>query len=216
MIELGIPGDRISVIPTGVDLNKFYPVSKERARSKLGLPKNEKIILSVGYLTENKGFDLLIKALKMLSGEFHKEALQLVIAGEGLARNDLEKLISSLGLGDVVRLVGGIPHQGLYLWYSAADLFCLVSKEEGWPNVLLEAMACGTPVVATPVGGIPEIISSNRIGLLTRRNEKDIAKAISIGLKKRWDHDEIIQFARNHTWHEVVQSVHAVFESVIG
>jgi glycosyltransferase involved in cell wall biosynthesis len=215
MIKLEISGEKISVIPTGVDLSKFYPFPKEDARSKLSLPLNKKIILSVGHLTPNKGFDLLIKAFKILSDKSREDDQRLVVVGEGSNRKDLEKLLSSFQLGEHVNLVGAIPHQDLFLWYNAADLFCLASEKEGWPNVLLESLACGIPVVATDVGGIPEIIRSDRVGLLTERNERDIAKNISIALKKEWDHDEIMQYAREHTWDKVAQSVYEVFQTVL-
>lgn len=215
ILRLGISEKKLTVIPNGVDIDKFCPAPKEQARSKLTLPLNKKIILSVGHLTSNKGFDLLIKALKILSGESREENLRLVIVGEGSARKDLEQLISSLQLNGRVRLVGAVPHQELYLWYSAADLFCLASDKEGWPNVLLESLACGTPVVATDVGGIPEIIRLDRVGVLTKRNVQDISKTISFALKKQWIYNEIIQYAREHTWGKVALSVYDVFQSVL-
>ena len=215
ILRLGISENKLAVIPNGIDIDKFYTVPKEQARSKLSLPLNKKIILSVGQLTLNKGFDLLIKGLKILSDESFAKNLQLVIVGEGATRKELENLIFSLQLNEHVWLVGVVPHKELYLWYSAADLFCLASKKEGWPNVLLEAMACGTPVVGTPAGGIPEIISTNGVGLLTGRSERDIARTISVALKKQWNRDGIVQYARQHTWDKVALSVYEVFRSVL-
>ena len=90
----------------------------------------------------------------------------------GKLQRELEQLIDSLGLGEHVYLAGAIPHQELYFWYSAADLFCLASSREGWPNVVLEALASGTPVVATDIWGIPEIICSDKLGILTKRSER--------------------------------------------
>jgi teichuronic acid biosynthesis glycosyltransferase TuaC len=214
-LRLGIPEEKVTVIPNGVDIDKFYPVPKEQARTDLGLPLNKKIVLSVGHLTVNKGFDLVIKTLKILSNESHENNLWLVIVGEGSARKELERLISSLQLGERVRLVGAVPHQELYLWYSAADLFCLASEKEGWPNVLLESLACGTPVLATPAGGIPEILCSEEIGLLVKRNEQDIAQGISIALGKQWQPKKLVQYARDHTWDQVVLSVFQVFKSIL-
>ena len=216
MIELRIPESKISVIPTGVDLRKFYPVPKDEARSNLCLPQNKKIILSVGNLTRNKGFDFLIRGLKLLYDESREQRLMLIIVGEGAARKDLEKLISLLQLGECVRLAGAIPHQQLNLWYSAADLFCLASENEGWPNVLLESLACGSPVVATAVGGIPEIIRSDVFGLLTARNEWDMSRTISIALKKEWNREDLVGYAKEHTWEKVALSVYDNFKSVIG
>ncbi len=215
ILRLGISEKKLTVIPNGVDIEKFCPAPKEQARKKISLPLNNKIILSVGHLTSNKGFDLLVKALKILSGESREEDLRLVIVGEGSTRKELEQLISSLQLDGRVHLVGAIPHQELYLWYSAADLFCLASAKEGWPNVLLESLACGTPVVATDTGGIPEIIRSDTVGLLTKRNEEEFAKIISIALKTDWNRTEIIQYARQHTWDKVARSVYDVFQSAL-
>src|SRR6185436_459806 len=105
--------EKITVIGNGVDQRKFFPYSQAEARKKLGLP-NKKIILSVGNLTANKGFDLLVKAVSHLQTESRVRKLVLVIAGAGTYRKDLEQLISTLHLGDHVRLVGDIPHHELY------------------------------------------------------------------------------------------------------
>jgi glycosyltransferase involved in cell wall biosynthesis len=215
MIRLKIPGEKISVIPNGVDSGKFYAVHKAEARKKLGLPIHKKVVLSIGYLIPRKGFDLLIKALEILFEEFHEKNLYLVIVGEGKSRRELEEMISALNLDQHVRLAGPIPHRELHLWYSAADLFCLASSREGWPNVLLESLACGTPVVATDVWGVPEIIGSEQIGLLTKRSEREIAKTISLALKRSWQSDAIIQYAREHTWEQAAASVLNVFQSVL-
>lgn len=214
MVELGVEKDHISVIPNGVDLKKFHSFPKEEARKKLGLP-NKRIILSVGGLIPRKGFDFLIRAQRILLEERHEKDLYLVIVGEGESRRELERLISELDLEEHVRLVGNIPHEALYLWYSAADLFCLASSREGWPNVVMESLACGTPVVATDIWGVPEIIRSDKVGLLIRRNEREIAEKIATALKKPWRSDEIIRYVSEHTWDRVALSVRTVFESVL-
>jgi glycosyltransferase involved in cell wall biosynthesis len=216
MIELGIPSEKISVIPNGVDVKKFYPSVKAEARSILGIPSDRKVILSVGNLTPNKGFDLLIKALKILADKGGQEKTPyLVIIGGGKFSQELEQLTVLLGLQDYVRLVGDTPHHDLSRWYSAADLFCLASGREGWPNVLLESLACGTPVVATAAGGIREIITSNRIGLLCERTPQDFAVGIDAALKKSWCAKELIQYARWHTWERVALSVVQVFKQIV-
>ena len=120
-----------------------------------------------------------------------------------------------LNLGEHVRLAGIIPHKEMGDWYSAADLFCLASGQEGWPNVILESLACGTPVVATSAGGIPEIISSNGVGILAERTEQDIAGKISIALKQSWNREEIVKFAEKYTWNQVALRVYDVFKSVL-
>jgi glycosyltransferase involved in cell wall biosynthesis len=213
MIQLGTPQEKISYIPNGVDCEKFYPIPKEQARWALGLP-NGRMILSVGNLTSNKGFDLLIRSFGNLVARPVYSDLQLTIVGDGLIHEDLEKLISNLKLRHRVLLVGAIPHEQLYLWYSAADLFCLASHREGWPNVILEALACGTPVVATSVGGVSEVIRSDKVGLLADRTEAALTENIDCALKKKWSAEDLVEYARLHTWDRTASDVLQVFESV--
>ena len=214
MVQLGIPEEKILGIPNGVDPEQFYPVPKEQARRELGLP-NRRTVLSVGNLTDNKGFDLVIKSFRVLVDRFHEKDIQLAIVGDGPRRSHLEKMILSLRLDGRVRMVGAVSHDKLRLWYSGADVFCLASSREGWPNVLLESLACGTPVVATAVGGIPEIISSDNVGLLSEREESKIAEAIRAALKKSWRSDEIVAYARRFTWEQTALAVLDVFDSVL-
>lgn len=214
MLLLPVPEDKITVIGNGVDQRKFFPCSQVEARKKLSLP-NKKIVLSVGNLTANKGFDLLVKAMFHLRTTGKGGEVFLVIVGAGTFRKDLEQMIAMLQIGDQVRLVGDIPHHELCDWYNAADLFCLASEREGWPNVVLESLACGTPVLATAVGGIPEIIRSDTIGLLTERNDRAIAETIISALQRSWDRDAIVAYAGKHGWGQVADSVQQVFVKVL-
>jgi teichuronic acid biosynthesis glycosyltransferase TuaC len=214
MVHLGIFAEKIAVIPNGVDAEKFYPVSSQEARRKIHLPHDQRIVLSVGRLVSDKGFDLLIKALKTLRDDSGQQDLCLVIVGEGPCRRELEQLAHALELSKHVRFVGAVPHHELYLWYSAADLFCLGSSQEGWPNVILEALASGTPVVATAVGGVPEIICTDMLGLLTQRSVHEIAGSIDRAIQKSWQSEAIVHHAREHTWDKVARAVAHVFESV--
>jgi teichuronic acid biosynthesis glycosyltransferase TuaC len=211
--ELEIPERKVVVIPNGVDLDKFFPMSKESSRRLLGLP-NTKLILSVGNLTENKGFELVIKAFAHVLKDPSLRDAKLVIVGEGPSRSTLESLISKRNLHDHVSLVGTVPHDKLHLWYSAADVFCLASRREGWPNVVLEALSCGTPVIATPVGGIPEIIQSDKLGFLTEREETKFASAILDAMRKNWQAEAIRDYAKQHTWHRSAIMIRSLFESL--
>jgi teichuronic acid biosynthesis glycosyltransferase TuaC len=215
IVELGIPEEKIAGIPNGVDAGKFFPVPKEDARNRLRLP-NRRTIVSVGNLTHNKGFDVLIRSFRSLIDEFQEKDARLLIVGDGPCRGELEKMISTLKLDDRIRLVGTVPHDRLYVWYSAADVFCLASEREGWPNVILESLACGTPVVATPAGGIPEILSSETLGLLAERDEGKIAAALFTALNKKWMSEELVEYARNHSWDRTASAVLSVFQSVLG
>ncbi len=213
MRPLGAESREIHVIPNGVDAGKFRPVPRSTAREKLGL-RTGRLLLGVGHLTANKGFARLLGALHALRRRGDHEDVQAVVVGEGVYRKELERLIADWGLTDQVRLAGEVPHADLHLWYSAADLFCLFGEREGWPNVLLESMACGTPVLATPVGGVPEIVSSPEVGALAVGDDEALADAILAGLRRSWDREAIVRYAAPHTWERAAKSVHTVLASV--
>lgn len=215
MVDLGVPGDRIAVIPNGVDLKKFRPYPMAAARQELGLPSDQTILLSVGSLIPRKGIDLLIKALAILRDEHGRGNVTLAVVGNGPLESELKRLAGSLGLGGAVRFCGSVAHEKLHVWYSAADLFCLTSAREGWPNVLLESMACGTPVVATGVWGVPEVVRSDEVGLLTELDERAIARTVAAALGRPWDRERVRQYAEEHSWDHVARSVQDVFETVL-
>lgn len=154
---------RIEVLRNGVDLERFRPVDRQAARADLGL--SGFTALSVGQLIERKGHDLAIRALADLPD------ITLVICGDGPLRQSLETLARECGVADRVRFAGQILHDDLPCYYTAADVLLLMSASEGWPNVLLESMACGTAVVATAVDGVPEVVQGAAAGLLVGRRD---------------------------------------------
>jgi teichuronic acid biosynthesis glycosyltransferase TuaC len=160
LASMGVDRSKLMVLRNGVDLENFKPVLQARARGELGWP-DAPTLISVGHLVENKGHHIAIELLAKLP-EF-----RLVIVGAGPERGSLEKLALSLGVAQRVLFAGHIAQQHLSVYYSAANILILASSREGWPNVLLEAMACGTPVVATDVGGIPEVVTTPTEGRLT-------------------------------------------------
>jgi glycosyltransferase involved in cell wall biosynthesis len=212
MVCLGIPQEHVSVIPNGVDTRKFCPIPRPEARARLGLSEGT-YLLSVGNLTENKGFHLLIQALHALRTRHHVRPLELLIVGDGPTRAELERLCARLDLVNQVRFAGRVSHEDLHVWYSAADLFCLASGREGWPNVLMEAMACGLPIVATRVGGIPEIVSSDAVGLLARRDTQDLVQTILSALQRPWRSDLLRQRAAGYSWSHVTDCLAKTFQA---
>lgn len=207
IVGLGIPKHKIAVVPNGVDPTKFYPIAKTVARETLGLPNDRKLLLSVGGLESVKGFDRLIKAIRILVDEFQMTDFLLLIVGDGALRQELRRMISACSLDAHVRLIGAVPHEQLRLWYNAADLFCLASRSEGWPNVVVESLACGTPVVATAVGGIPEIISSESLGCLVNSGDRQIAEIVRDALGRTWRSHEIVSYMEQRTWERAARSV---------
>jgi glycosyltransferase involved in cell wall biosynthesis len=160
LIALGAPPERTLVLRNGVDLGLFRPRDRAVARAALGIEGFT--LLCVGSLIPRKGHDLVLKALAQVPD------CKLVIAGDGPRRAELETLARRLGVRDRVRFLGEAPHADLPGLYAAADVLLLASSREGWANVLLEAMACGTPVVATDVNGTGEVVRSRAAGMLMR------------------------------------------------
>jgi teichuronic acid biosynthesis glycosyltransferase TuaC len=158
LVEWGGPEEKVRVILNGVDLDLFGPVDREAVRARLGLAGT--VLLSVGHATPRKGHHLAIEALRDLP-----EAT-LMIAGDGWYEGRLRELAASLGVASRVRFLGHVEQEDLKLYYGAADALVLASSREGIANVLLEAMACGTPVIATAVWGTPEAIDRLEAGVL--------------------------------------------------
>jgi teichuronic acid biosynthesis glycosyltransferase TuaC len=213
MVQLGSPEDKIAVIGNGVDAVKFAPLPQLEMRARLDLPDDRRIILSVGHLTERKGFHVLIDAMARL--RTRQPESMLVIVGDGEYRGKLEHQIRALSLEGTVRMVGARPHGQLAEWYSAADVFALASSREGWPNVLLEAMACGAPVVATRVWGAPEIVVSDELGILTTRDADILADALDQALKRQWNRSTLIAHARTQGWDSVTSRTLDLYYKVL-
>ncbi len=176
MASLGVPNDHLHFLPNGVDTDRFQPQDPQRCRAELGLPSGP-LLLAVANLVELKGHALMLQALPELLK--HHPRLNLAIVGEGELRAALERQAHALGVKDKVFFAGAQAQANLPRWYSAADLLLLPSSREGWPNVLLESMACGTPVLASRVGGTPEIVTSAAAGeLLPQRDAAHITQAV--------------------------------------
>lgn len=158
MKRLGFSGGAPAVLRNGVDTELFHEEPRVSVRERLGL--SGIVAVSVGNLIELKGHHLVIEALQNLP------EVSLIIIGDGPEAHRLKELVKRYNLESRVRFVGVIPQTELRAYYSAADLLILASSREGWPNVLLEAMACGTPVVATRVWGVPEIVAAPEAGVL--------------------------------------------------
>jgi glycosyltransferase involved in cell wall biosynthesis len=205
LTNLGLPAESVCVIPNGVDLERFHPMARSEARYLLGLAKEGKIAVSVGSLTEGKNHSLLISAFARVSKV--RPEFRLYILGEGPRLAALQALIRTLGLTEKAFLVGSKPNEELALWFSAADVSCLASSREGWPNVLMESIACGTPVVATRVGGVPEIIVSSELGLLVEQDQEALAAGLQSALERDWDRAALARHAQARGWDRVATEV---------
>lgn len=207
MIELGIAPAKIAVIPNGIERAIFHPQNREQARRRLGLKAEDKIILTVGALVPAKGIDRLIDAMELLVRRELKCPLKLFVIGEGSERAALESQISNLKLQDRVFLLGAKPQSELAAWYSAADLFCLASRREGCPNVLIEAMACGLPVVATDVGGVRELIGDACGRVVKSFRAEELAAELDVASAMVWNRQEIAERGGARSWAKVAEDV---------
>lgn len=208
MYDLECDRKKIKVINNGVDLSKFRRIDKAEARDSLNLDHDSKILISIGALIPRKAHEYLIEALDILVNREKKKNLKLLIIGEGESRKELTDLIDSRQLTEHVRLVGAIPHNQLYKWLSASDLFCLTSKREGWPTVFFESWACGVPVIATSVHGAPEAICCDKYGLLIEKHDSNLtAEIIDKALSMSWKPEEMIAYAENNSWDNVVEKM---------
>lgn len=204
LVGLGEPASRVVTLRNGVDLKRFSPGNREAARAKLGLEGFT--LLSVGSLIPRKGHELIIAALSELPD------MSLMIAGSGPMRAELERAAQEKGVASRVRFLGEIAHDALTDAYRAADIFVLASSREGWANVLLEAMACGTPVVATNVNGTPEVITDPRLGaLVEERSPAALATAIRALRAQAPDRQAVRTYAEQFSWDDTARANKALF-----
>jgi teichuronic acid biosynthesis glycosyltransferase TuaC len=213
LLGWGLAAQKVHVIRNGVNLDRFAPQEAGAARARLGLAPQGPMLLSVGNLVELKGHALLIEALHLLRDEW--PALRLVIAGEGPERPRLQAQIERLGLAERVRLLGAVPNAALCDWYCAADLFLLPSSREGLPNALLEALACGTPVLASAVGGIPEVLADAGAAgaLLPERSAAGIAAALRQWLGRERDRAAVRRVALGYSWQHSIDALTALMRA---
>jgi glycosyltransferase involved in cell wall biosynthesis len=214
MIALGTPPSKISVIPNGVDVERFHPVDRALARQNLGLSPDAKIAVAVGSLTEGKGHALLIEAMATLAKD-HPE-YQLYIIGLGPLREQLLKMTDDFHLGRNAFVLGSRPNEELQAWFSAADVSCLVSAREGWPNVVTESLACGTPLIATRVGGVPEILVNDELGIFVKPTAESVAKGLQAAFERAWDREAIARQGASRDWNAVAGEVEAVLQDAVG
>jgi glycosyltransferase involved in cell wall biosynthesis len=205
MLALGAPESKIRVIPNGIDETRFFPEDRFASRKKLGLPTQGEMIVSIGSLLPVKGHERLIAAMAVL--KVRQPNLRAYIVGEGPLRAKLQRSIASAGLAEHVFLIGSRANEELRFWFSAADVSCLTSLREGWPNVVSESIACGTPVVATAVGGVPEIIYSSDLGIVVESTVAGIAAGLDSALSRTWNREALAAHARKRTWHQVAEEV---------
>lgn len=208
LVELGIAPERVTVLRNGVDLELFRPGPREQARKQFDMTR--RTLASVGHLIERKGHHHVIAALLRLPDT------DLFIAGDGEERTSLQALAEKLGVADRVRFLGAVRQDVLRSLYTGADALVLASSREGWANVLLEAMACGTPVIASSVWGTPEVVAAPEAGVLMPSLDADgvvtAAEKLFAGLPAR---TATRAYAEKFGWEPTTQGQIALFREIL-
>ncbi|MBK6472948.1 MAG: glycosyltransferase [Betaproteobacteria bacterium] len=216
-LGLGIAPDRVRVVGNGVDLTRFQPMPRDEARRQLQLPADAKVLITVGALVERKGFHRVIELLPALRAA-HPGLTYLVVGGaspEGDISAQLRQQVQTLGLTEAVRFLGPLAPDALRVPLSAADVFVLPTRNEGWANVLLEAMACGLPVVASDVGGNAEVVSLPALGTVVPFGDAAALQiAVDAALRTTWDREALVAHARVNTWDQRVQVLAGEFRAL--
>ncbi|MBM3525043.1 MAG: glycosyltransferase family 4 protein, partial [Alphaproteobacteria bacterium] len=208
LVELGVPAERITVLRNGVDLDFFRPLDRQEARRRWNVSRP--MVLSIGNLVELKGHHLVIGAIARMPGA------ELLIAGDGPEEANLRSLAGQLGVSDRVRFLGRRSQADLPSLYNAADVMILASSREGWANVLLESMACGTAVVASSVWGTPEVVAAPEAGaLVAERSAEAFAVALGAALANPPERAATRRYAEGFSWDETTAGQIRLFESII-
>ena len=207
-LRLGMDHAKVHTLRNGVDLELFRPVDRKRARTRLGLARFT--LIAVGHLVPVKALSLAVAALPQLPD------VELLIVGEGPERQMLHQFAVHLCVADRVRFLGAMPQSALREYYGASDALVLPSEREGWANVLLESMACGTPVVASAVFGTPEVVAAQDAGILmAERSVNGLADAVR-ALRARYpDRAATRLYAERFSWRDTTAGQMDLFHHVL-
>ena len=216
-MELGLPDAAVRVVGNGVDSARFTPIPCGAARRTYGLDDDARVLVTVGGLVERKGFHRVIDCMPELKKEFPK--LHYLCVGSAGPEGDfsarLRAQVADLGLGDCVHFLGALPPDEVRRAISAADVSVLATRNEGWANVLLEAMACGVPVVATDVGGNAEVVCREDLGTIVPFGDHPaLVSALRDALRRDWDRAAIRQFAEANDWSTRIPVLVSEFRSI--
>jgi teichuronic acid biosynthesis glycosyltransferase TuaC len=202
-VELGIPSAAVRVVGNGVDSSRFTPLGKDAARRHLGIAQEAQVVITVGGLVERKGFHRVIACIPPLRDQFRD--LHYLVVGSSGPEGDysavLRQQVAELGLEKHVHFLGALPPEEVGRAIASADVMVLATSNEGWANVLLEALACAVPVVATDVGGNAEVICREELGTIVPFGDHDaLLQAIRDALQRNWDRLKIRQYAEENDW----------------
>ena len=199
-LDLGVEPGRLQLIPNGVDLEKFTLQERAACRSALQLPEGGRVILFVGSLVPVKGIDPLLRAFASLRRRPGNDDVRLYLIGGGFLEQELKRLACQLEIAPHTSFLGRLPHGQLCTWMNGADCLCLPSLSEGHPNVVMEALACGLPVVASAVGAIPDYVTAHTGELVTPADPADLADKLERCLATPYRRESIRATVAQLSW----------------
>jgi glycosyltransferase involved in cell wall biosynthesis len=202
VIDLGIPPERVTVLHNAVNGQRFVLRDRMEARAQLELPQERPIVCYVGRFGHEKGGDVLIEAMGRVKAAERCDVL-LTMVGGGKLEAAWRAQVKALGVEDQVRFCGERSHDEVSLWVSGGDVLCLPSRREGCPNVVLEALASGRPVVASRVGGVPELLSESSGVMVPAEDPEALAGALLSALNRRWDPQALRDSVEYLSWDDV-------------
>ena len=207
-------GDKTSVVPCGFSDSTFFPMDQKECRRKLSLKSEIKVLLFIGNLRNVKGVDVLIEAFKQVRKT--KSDVGLFIIGDGPEKNILEQKTIKYKIDKAIQFLGSREHEVIPLYINSADVIVQPSRDEGRGVVIFEALACGIPVVASRVGGIPETIVNEKLGLLVEReNFVALSEGIIKALKMSWDRNYLSNYAKKYTQDQLALRVLEIYNNLL-
>jgi teichuronic acid biosynthesis glycosyltransferase TuaC len=214
MVAEGIPPDRISTTPNGVDADLFFVRDRLKSRQELGLPADGSLIVYVGRLSEEKGLPTLIEAAGRLCRKGRE--FRLCLVGEGPLMATLQARIAELGVKESIRFVGREDHHRIAVWLGACNVLCLPSLREGCPNVVLESLSSGRPVVASRVGAIPDLVSAGTGILVDAQDAEQLATALDKALDRGWNEARIAASTSAYSWRGAAMRYRKAYQAAAG
>ncbi len=214
MVELGLAADKVTVVPNGVDLERFGPRDRETCRRELDLAQEPFTFLFVGYLGPIKGVENLLEAFRAMPAPLRGRA-RLLMLGAGELREELASRIEAHGLAETVQLVNPVPHDEIPRWLGACDCLVLPSINEGYPNVAVESLAAGRPVVASRVGGLPEIVVDGKSGILVPAGEVPPLTEAMTRMIEGFHFDPDASAAARRSWDDVADDMDGLIRDMM-
>jgi teichuronic acid biosynthesis glycosyltransferase TuaC len=211
-IRMGINARKVRTVRNGCDPSVFHLADRNAARAQLAVNDEAELVLFVGRLDSAKGILELLEAFALLASR--RSNLRLAYIGDGPGGEQLRCKTKDLALEDRISLIGACPSQKVAQWLAAANVLALPSYSEGYPNVVIEALSCGRPVIATNVGGIPELVNEKSGILVASRDSRALADAIETAMERNWDERSISeQFRRG--WDEAAGEMLSICELAV-